>query len=213
MIVALVATFSLPAFGQSLDISPSDAAIILQQSTVRMEKSNKAFCTATKVGENLYLTARHCTESLDEFNLRFDPTFELSYPKSATLPIGTKEPDDRKFDWALIETHVEMESVAAANYGCEEEIYLGMPVATFGYSGRTQPSFSAGYVASLTPGKRPNQFDFAVDLQIAPGASGSAVISLDTGDIIGVITEIVPAPRAGVYLTGAQLMSQTSLCD
>lgn len=208
---ALLVAFLTPA--QADVVSPPDAALILQQSTVRMEVGRDAFCTATKVAPKTFLTARHCTDSLREFDLRFEPEFDVAFPKWVTLPIGTKAPGNRKYDWALIETHTDMEHVAAAQYSCHETPYLGMPVATFGYSSKTQPSFSVGYVASLKPGTRPNQYDFALDIQVAPGASGSAIISLDSGDIVGVLTEGISEQRAGVYLIGAQLVSQTALCD
>lgn len=195
------------------EITASDAVTILVQSVVSLRSSGDAFCTGTYVGPSMVLTAKHCTGGLNEFTIEFDPTMESEWAKWVTSPAGKKSDNERSFDWALITTMTPFDDAAEAQLGCTEEIYLGQPVAFLGFSqGRLQ--FSKGYVTATVPANNgKNNYDFAVDLAAAPGASGSAIMSLDTGNIVGVLIEGVFESRAGTYMLGVQSIKDISACE
>ena len=210
IIFGTIAITSEPARSQET-FTPAQAARIIQSSTVALVKNNNEFCTATKIDPRMYLTAKHCVGQDTDFGLEYKKLTTL-WPRYITLPWGTKSDGERKPDWAIIETTFGAADIQPAKLGCAEEIYLGQPVAVYGYSSHAAPSFSVGYVSSLEPGEDPWSFDYAIDVQAAPGSSGSAVMSLDTGAIIGVLVEGIAANRVGFYLIGVQEIKTTPVC-
>ena len=89
---------------------------------------------------------------------------------------------------------------------------IGMPIAVYGYSSNIGANFSAGYVSTVTHGGGPGGWDFAIDAQMAPGSSGAAIMSGDTGAIIGILVEGIGHPRAGDFLIGVQAVTDLDVC-
>jgi hypothetical protein len=74
-------------------------------------------------------------------------------------------------------------------------------------------AFGKGYISTLEQGEQ-NNADFFIDVPVAPGASGSAIISLETGHIIGVLTEgVVNTRTREFYLTGVESIEHLDACE
>jgi S1-C subfamily serine protease len=54
--------------------------------------------------------------------------------------------------------------------------------------------------------------DFFLDLRAAPGSSGGPVIDAGTGEVIGVLVEIILPARVGNIATGVQSARVNELC-
>lgn len=190
-------------------LTPKAAAEMLGQSSVQFDRH----CTATKIGPAKFLTAAHCARSIQaDWKISRLGKFDYQWVRSITVPVLEKD-DDRVFDWAILHTAAENADIPALALGCGEDLYLGQPVAYYGFSNPLQVGFSVGYVASVTKTKTgPYNSDFMVDLQASPGSSGSAIVSLDTGQIIGVLVEGISESRAGVFLIGVQNIKHEDLC-
>jgi V8-like Glu-specific endopeptidase len=89
-----------------------------------------------------------------------------------------------------------------------------MPIAYAGYPGPSDFTFATGYVTSVKKLRTGiNKLDFTIDVHAAPGSSGSPIISLDTGLIIGVLIEGVYAPRVGAFMVGVESVRSLDLCE
>lgn len=205
----MIAALSFPAVAQS----PRDVATRLGESVVELTRAGNPTCTATKIGPTKFLTAKHCVTGLDT-NFRLEFGFDYSWPKSVTIPIDKKS-DGRAEDWATLTTFQDVPKIKIMELGCLEEIYLGMPVAFLGFSYPTAPSFSMGMVSSVEKTRNSSlNSDFTVDVQAGPGASGSSIMSVKSGRIIGVLVEAVMAQRGmGMILVGVQAIRYTDMCD
>ena len=209
LIAALVVVFAFPAFAQS----PRAVAEKLEASVVEMTKGGSPACTATKIAPSRFLTARHCVSSIGtDFRLEFG--LRYMWPKSVIISREEKLTSGRE-DWAVLITSEINDEIAVMELACDEAVYLGMPVAVLGFSFPTAPSFSIGTVASLEK-MRANGTDsnFVIDVQAGPGSSGSAVVSMDTGKIIGILIEgVFRSGGQGAFFVGVQTISETDMCD
>jgi S1-C subfamily serine protease len=209
IVVLLWAVFSFPVLAQS----PRAVAEKLEKSVVEMTKGGSPACTATKIAPARFLTARHCVSSIGtdfriEFGLRY------MWPKSVLISLEEKRTSGRE-DWAVLITSEVNDEIASMELACDEGLYLGMPVAVLGFSFPTAPGFSTGVIASLKKMRATGtDSDFVIDVQAGPGSSGSAVVSMDTGKIIGVLIEGVSRSGGqGAFLVGVQTISETDMCD
>lgn len=210
----ILAASSIGRCAQAAELpTPRAAAETISQSSVRFATSSSGHCTATKIGPSRYLTAAHCARSVSsDWKLARAGKYDYQFVRSVTVPVLEKS-DSRSHDWAILNTTTENEEVVAMALGCTEELYLGMPVAYYGFSSPLEVGFSVGYVASVKKAEdsRYNS-DFMVDLQASPGSSGSAIVSMDTGNIIGILVEGITESRAGVFLIGVQGIKTGDLC-
>lgn len=195
-----------------------ESAVLLSSSVVRLSRSfggsynYSSICTASKIGKMAFLTARHCVSNLSA-NYRVEKDFEYQYVKTLIVTVSSKR-RNRKEDWAILKMTSENTKLWSLKIGCTEDIYLGMPVAYAGYPEPIDFAFSSGQVTSINPSNARNaNADFTVDLAAAPGASGSPVISLDTGNIIGILTEGVYSRRIGAFMVGIESIRNIDLCD
>ena len=214
-IATIVMSLALLSSAQA-QMTPKDAAVHLEQSVVALKRGwGSPFCTGFKIEAKTFLTAGHCANSINS-NTRLVSNFSNDYLYVRSIIVTTQEKSagNRDEDWAILNTTTEAEELASLALACDEEVYLGMPVA---YAGYTQPmdfAFGLGTVMSLNRvSNSMNDLDFVVDLQAAPGASGSPVISLDTGDVIGVLTEGVFASRAGAFGVGIEHIANLDICE
>ena len=205
MLVLLLSLFiPTPA---SAELTPKEAANLLINSVV--ELNNKS-CTAAKIGPYQYLTAKHCVSS----KMKLASKSYSMWAKSVLMAWQDKAKGNRKEDWAIINTATDTDDIKALTLGCNEEIYLGMRVAYAGYPNPTEFSFGMGAVTSLLPSRnRKNNLDYMMDVHAAPGASGSPVISMETGYIIGILTEGVINGRIGAFMVGFESIKGLDLCD
>jgi V8-like Glu-specific endopeptidase len=213
--IALAVGFlSTPAMAE---VSIKEAVAILQDSVVPLKSGTQRFCTAFKVGPKQFLTADHCTRNFSD-NVKVEHKYVYQFISTVTKPI-VKRDKDTKFDWASFTTTTENTNLSALQLGCNEEIYIGMPVASMGFPatlgrGGLSPAFVTGYVSSVSsPISQHHNSDVAVDMPGAPGASGSPVLSLDTGLVIGVFIELVTGSRDGGIMMGFQSLKNTFVCE
>ena len=200
---------SFPALAQS----PRAIAEKLEASVVEMTKGGSPACTATKIAPSRFLTARHCVSSIGT-NFRLEFGLRYMWPKSVLISLEEKLSSGRE-DWAVLITSEVNDEIAVMELACDEDVYLGMPVAILGFSFPTAPSFSVGIVASLEKMRaKGSDADFVIDVQAGPGSSGTAVVSMDTGKIIGVLIEgVFRSSGQGAFFVGVQTISETDMCD
>ena len=197
-------------------VTPAGVAKLLLASVVKMSVGTYGICTASKIGPATFLTAAHCARSLsDNFRLINNHNkWSYQFIRSITITVSEKEDGNRQEDWAILHAETEDKGLSALSLGCSESIYLGMPVAYAGYPNPVDFAFGLGYVASVNKvDARGSNADFLIDVQAAPGASGSPVISLDTGSIIGILTEGIGAKNRGFFLVGIESIKSLTLCD
>ena len=215
LLAALAVVFTLvwPSGVQAGEpLSIREAAELLSLSVVEMTTGGAQNCTASKIGPATFLTAAHCARALKD-NYRVEHGSAYQYIKSITITVSEKD-YKRAEDWAVLHATTVNEDLKTLSLGCSEDIYLGMPVAYAGFPGPVDFAFGAGRVASIKKTRySDNDADFAIDVQAAPGASGSPIISLDTGNIIGVLTEGIYARRAGAFLIGVESVKSLDLCE
>ncbi len=211
LVLSLIALGSVHA-----EMTPKEAALHLEKSVVALKKSwGDPFCTGFKIDVKTYLTAGHCTRSIDS-NTRLVSNYshDYLYVRSFIRTTQEKNSGNRDEDWAILNTSAENEELFSLDLGCDEEVYLGMPIAYAGYPAPMDFAFGIGTVMSLNKvSNNLNDLDFIVDVQAGPGASGSPIISLDTGNVIGVLTEGVYASRAGAFGVGIEHIANLDICE
>ncbi len=197
-------------------MNPKEAASLLEKSVVALQKTwSDPFCTGFKIERKVFLTAGHCTQTVDS-NTRLTSKYSDKYQFIRSVLIATQEKrsGDREEDWAILNTVDENEELSPLVLGCDEKVYLGMPVAYAGYPSPMDFAFGIGTVMSLNKvSDKRHDLDFVVDVQAAPGASGSPIISLDTGHVIGILTEGVSAFRAGAFGIGIEHIANLDICE
>ncbi|MCH8022369.1 MAG: trypsin-like peptidase domain-containing protein [Thaumarchaeota archaeon] len=212
---AILVTLALMSAAYA-QMTPKEAASHLEKSVVAMQKTwSDPFCTGFKIDTKVFLTAAHCASDVNN-DTRLTSKYSEKYQfiRSVLRTTQEKKDGDRVEDWAIMNTVEENDELSALVLACDEEIYLGMPIAYAGYPAPMDFAFGIGTVMSLNKVKnRSNDLDFVVDLQAAPGASGSPIISLDTGNVIGILTEGVYASRAGAFGVGIEGIANLDLCE
>lgn len=201
---------ALLATSAMANVSVPNGAKLLEPATVRVMNGSSFICTAFHIGKKMYLTAAHCIKSP---SLRLDTPGSYLYPSSIT--IGWDNTRKGRDDWAIIRTQTEDDRVGYLELGCGEELYLGMPIAYGGYPYPVNFVYSTGHVSSMTGIERWSRSgaEYLVDVQAGPGASGSAVISLDTGKVVGILTEGVMGGHRQFFLVGIESIDSLDLCE
>ena len=193
--------------------TPAEAAQLLNQSVFGFGTigSNHKFCTAAKIGPREYLTAAHCAFGLHTGWRLESSTGVYAFIRSATVATSIKGYKGFE-DWAILHASADNEA-PALSLGCGEPHYVGEPVAYMGFPEGLERAFGVGYVSTFKSTGRNNANVF-VDLPAAPGASGSPVISLDTGLIMGVLTEGVLSSRTReFYMIGLEGIDAVDQCE
>lgn len=212
---AILVTLALMSSAYA-QMSPKEAAKHLEKSVVALKRTwSDPFCTGFKIDTKVFLTAAHCARSINsDTRLTSKHSEKYQFIRSVLRTTQEKKYGDRVEDWAIMNTVEENDELSALVLACDEEIYLGMPVAYAGYPAPMDFAFGIGTVMSVNKvNSRSNDLDFVVDLQAAPGASGSPIISLDTGHVIGILTEGVYASRAGAFGVGIEGISNLDICE
>lgn len=181
--LALAATFLLTACGQELE--PIEAHALLVNSVVELQQDNgRTVCTATQIGPTAYLTAGHCFDigKVTQIQKR-DQVRQIVF---SNYQFRSGE------DWGVFYTDEPIDHTQSLPLACTEEVYTTMPIATLGHPSPFLFDFITGRVTGenirTREGRQPGS-DFFSDVMTGGGASGSAVISMNTGSIIGVLVE------------------------
>jgi V8-like Glu-specific endopeptidase len=211
-----VSEAALAAPDANTALTASEAAKLLQAAVVAVNYSGKTICSAAKIGPTQYLTAQHCLAFGEKVELPNGRLLKIvSILTSLEEKAAVKDSgSSRGEDWAIFNVAEEDNSVTALELGCTEELYLGQGIAYAGYPFPTQFAFGTGHITGVMPLLREvgGGNDFQTDVHAAPGASGSAVISLDTGKIVGILTEGVPS-RIGFFMVGMESVKSLDACS
>ena len=193
------------------ELSKIEGANLLETAVVRLLTNGNNSCTASKIADNTYLTAKHCVANINN-DYKLENELETLFLKSLVIPMAPQQ-NGRDKDWAIINTTSDSDSVTALSIGCTEDIYFVMPVATMGFPGNSEMTVSFGYVSALKPINIDGaNGSFSIFLASYPGSSGSPIISLDTGDVIGILIEGYGGGRSGVYAVGIQSIKELDMC-
>ena len=209
----LLVAMALTTHTATAAMTPAEAAAHLAPSVFSFGTTRGTFCTATKIAPKQYLTALHCATSLAT-NWRLESeSGEYVFIRSVLASVGEKNGGGKvREDWAILIASSE-NNAPSLMLGCGDPHYVGEPVAYLGFPSTLERAFGVGYISTMRPGER-NNADIFVDLPVAPGASGSAVISLDNGYILGVLTEGVLSRRTSeFYMVGVESIESVDQCE
>lgn len=202
-------------------LTSTEAARLLTDTTYWFGSSStgsEGFCTASKISPGMYITARHCAESLrNDFRLSSsrEGYFSDVFIRSVLVSTSDKEDGSRWEDWAVLNgAHPEEDDDGKSlEVGCGDRVYVGMPVASMGYPEGLRKAYVQGYVSTMEKGTDRNDASFFVDIPVAPGSSGAPLISLETGHLIGIITEgVINHRTTEFYMTGVESIESTDSC-
>jgi len=208
---AFLTAFALAAISCSAkaEYTAAEMAEKLNASVAELQ-TGQGWCTATKIGHRKWLTAGHCVTR----NGKLVTEEGYLYPRSITVSVSEKEDGKRLEDWAIMNTATDYDTVPALELGCSEELYQGMPVAYLGFPAGADRAFMQGYISSVRKVRGGyNDADWVIDVPVAGGASGSAIVSMETGRIIGVLTEGVYSQRTGFFLAAAESIRNLDTCE
>lgn len=223
-----VASCGAPAYAET---SESMAAKVMPSvgelySKVISERWDDDFvCSVSKIGPSKFLTAGHCLsgQGFYTYSVKYgDDKVSVSHVSIGMKGKGkwTDVKDFRgntsmewqtvKEDWAILYTEKDVKA-PVLKLGCTDNIRPGTAVVTAGFPWPAGKSYFEGYVSSVAPLKINSGGSFFADIQAAAGASGSPVISRDSGDIVGIlITVLIPGNRH--LTTGVQSVQTQGLC-
>lgn len=194
--------------------TPSEMAALLNPSVFAFGVTGRShsFCTATKIAPRQYLTAKHCAVSADvDFRLE-SSTGEYAFIRSVVVAASEKRGEGKvEEDWAILNATSD-NAAPALPLGCGDTHRVGEPVSYMGFPEGLERAFGMGYISTMKG--YVNNSDIFVDLPAAPGASGSAVVSAETGHIIGVLTEGVYNTRTReFYMIGLENIEHVDQCE
>ena len=203
----LIGLALIAAPAHSAPLTAKQAGDALSSSVVEFLRDSNRICTAFKVGDRQFTTAKHCASLANsEYKVSFNN--HMSFARSILLSVVDKE------DWAVVSMTTTNDKISSLPLGCNEELYLGMPVAYAGYPAPLKFTMGLGSVVSVLPVKSiRSKADFMIDVAAAPGASGSPIISLDTGNVVGILTELIRNPKSGFFIVGIESIKSTYMCD
>lgn len=203
-LLALILFLSITSTAQA-DLTSREAAELLSAAVVEYTTTRgHGHCTAFAIGSKKFMSAGHCATYSRSYMSSYDYWSEIS---SVEIGVGDKPTQEGSAkDWSIATTYESIHGVVPLALACNEEIYVGMPVAYMGYPYPLERFFGMGYLATLEESRASmNGADGVVDLAAAPGASGSPVISLYSGGVIGILTEGIYA-SIGAFAVGIELI-------
>lgn len=201
--------------------NPESAAVKLEPSIARLKERSKEICTAWKLDEYQWATAWHCVAMTGrKYTIKTQPYGDRDYGitldvKSLLLPAEKADDKDHWEDWAVINTRDETPEIPALAVDCAYDIKMGEQVAYMGFPSIANTGlgqhFSTGIVNAVEEHKK-RPWHFLAQITGGPGASGSPVISLKTGDVIGYVTRGVGS-RGNLLGVGMESVAGMDMCD
>lgn len=205
IVLALMLVCGWPIIASAKEMTAKEAAEHLSKSIVMMSNTanGKSYCTAWNIAKTVYVTAGHCTNSNGKIYVH-DNNFEWARVGAITVGIGEKKSNDKPKDWGLLHTMKEVEGREPLEIDCGFKPHIGLPVAFMGFGDPTEGVLGMGYISSLSIDNGPGDAEYMISTHVSGGSSGSPVIDLTSGKVIGIVTELVPSPRVGVIGTGVE---------
>lgn len=181
----------------------SKTASVLLNGVVELYQGSSFSCTAFKVDDKKYITARHCVTGgfFNKYKIRGGG--EWTSVSSITFPLEEQD------DWAYLHLSKENKKIKRLSLDCSDKVSLGTQVAYLGFPVPLKEMFVKGSVTSVHPpdNRIDAGSDFLTDLSAGAGASGSPVMDLNSGRVIGILIE-----GFGGFAVGAQTISSTDDC-
>lgn len=192
-------------------VNTADLSDRLKNATVKLHTGYSGHCTAFKIGPRQFMTAGHCTAP--STSNKIEGANSLGYHFQAYVTKGSRKKDSRRVeDWGIVHTSTDDDAITTLELSCGEVIYPGQMVAYFGFSADSKGVFGFGRITTLEQPGGVNDADFGIVIPAAPGSSGSAIVSIDTGKVIGILTEGVAAGRIGFYMVGVESIENVPQC-
>ena len=187
---------------------------LLYSSVAKLRQNGKDACTAFKIGPKRYMTASHCVGgfplSAPILSIFIEEGYVIEQVRSFVIS-NQKKKGGKLEDWAVLNLVDDTDQIALI-LSCTHKVSPSEGVATYGYPGMSHPQFSTGMVTGMGPHTSGHGSEIIVNLHVDGGASGSPVISLKTGGVIGVLTEGIPG-RFGQIGTGLERITGVDECE
>lgn len=207
-----------PSFG----MTPEEAANGLYNSVGALAMGSREICTISKIGDRDFLTAAHCANVRVKVKGKFEnERGQSKYVYFKSMTIGFLEKPDNKEhweDWAVFHATADSPNVPALELDCQYTPKVGDPVAYMGFpylqnTGGLVRLFGLGYVSGVfEKTEKKLGGHFTVDMPGAGGSSGSPIISMNSGKIIGILTRGEMGDRDVVGLIIESIKS-TDMCE
>jgi V8-like Glu-specific endopeptidase len=217
-IMAMAATVMLtfPALADPV----TEIAERLPNSVGKLYQGSRSICTAWKYGDKQWATAGHCVKGLRNTKYKVDhPSGDYGYMfvRSITQPVEQSEDKNHYEDWGTLRLADTVDSAVALEIDCEYTPKVGEQIAYFGFPGigpDMQPMFSVERINAVhtRPGEKNLAWHYAVDFTAGPGASGSPVVALSTGKVIGLLTKGV-GMSMGLLTVGIESVKGMDMCE
>lgn len=194
---------------------PSSHLDMLYNATAELLVNGKRTCSVSQISHDEFLTAKHCVRDLGE-NHHFRIVRNNNTGEEVKF-IQTSM--THREDWAILKTTTLSRKEGDRDYplevSCDYELKLGNKVAYAGYpAGSEHKVLGLGYISSLRGTKfKEASADFLVDIPANRGASGSPIIDVESGKIIGVLVEALNGIGNAPYLIGVQDIKESILCQ
>jgi hypothetical protein len=174
---------------EDLEGVPADFVADHERS-VGIMRSDTGRCSGTLIGDGLFFTAAHCFTSaaigrVVDFNYQYDPDgVDRPTERYRIAQILEENPGPTVTDHALVRLfHAPERHWGYANIDMRPPD-LDEPLVVIGHPRGGRKVVDVGGVASLSPAEDPTNIVYR-SLDIVDGASGSSVLSANTGRIIG----------------------------
>lgn len=197
-------------------LTTEEAAELLSASIGQLKSNNRFACTAWKLFDDTWATARHCMRIGPKFKIEANtlPYSYTLYVRSFTIPAETATGFAHVEDWATLRVNESKPDIPNLTIDCKYELKIGEKVAYMGYpaAGRKPiPLFSTGVVSGINS-LRYMPWHFTANLEGGGGASGSPVIALKTGAVIGFLTRGI-AGSHGIMSVGVESVAGMDFCE
>lgn len=169
----------------------------------------KEIGSAFAISEGIFLTCAHCVKKYNKLDMPIDNSHEQT--EISLWKNGKKYPAkllniDFVIDAALIRCNVESKIL---NLGSSNKTRVGTNVVAIGSPSGYEENVTEGILSS----RNRKIFDYSgaprflfTDAQVLPGSSGGALVSLENGDVIGMMALIVT--DQGLYGLNAAVPSE-----
>ena len=207
----LFCLLAFPAVAEPL--TNYEAVEILGKGTAVMQRWSSKYCTTWKAQDKVFVTAAHCRGTVSSsVQIKQSTNYGYTYVKSIVLPVSTEKSNGKDEDWMIMNTEETMDEMVALPIGCGDGVKIGEQVAIGHYPAGLNFSVSFGTVMTLDITSSRNRAVIATDAAGAPGSSGAPVISMETGRVIGIVTEGLVS-RFGSFAMGLEDINIIDLCE